>query len=757
MDNVALRPLSRGSATVILGGVSGSGMIGLARMCLQKGLNVYGCDQHKSEEITELESAGLIFFSESVDPPLSIADLVVCSSALPDDHLLRHWARSKEIPVADRAEMLAALLHDRQVILVVGTHGKTTSAVLMAHALRKLGRDISFYIGAEVPLFGTSAYLGQDELAVVEADESDGSFTCFSPSHLLVLNIEEDHLDHYSGLEEIQQAFRHVADRCTGHTIVCGDDPVASGAFRDNENVTLYGFVGNGVVKGSHWKVEETGSSFTADFGHQREYRIAVALNGRHNASNVLGVITMCIKLDYQAEEVTGLFKDVRGARRRYEVLVSNSYGTVVDDYAHHPTEIQATVAAARKRTGGRLVAVFQPHRFSRTQKLMDKFAGCFDGADAVYLTDVYSAGEESAGSGIGFKLSEVVGSEHESVTFHASFKELGLQIRSQWQLGDTLLVMGAGDINQVAQQIAAELLQAEELQQIIGDEGRCSLYEPMSRHTTLGVGGPTDVWLTVNSERALAEIIYYTKKRTKSFQIIGRGSNLLVRDGGIRGICCHLEGGEFNRLEFDGKQISCGAGVRLKNIVFEAKKRHLGGLEFMEGIPGNLGGALCMNAGAMQSWTFEVVQSVRVMDLDGNIREVSREEIEVGYRHVPLFEDHMALSAVLRAAESNRETIDQNLKSYSQKRWASQPAKPSSGCSFKNPHEIPAGKLIEELGLKEKKIGGAAISAVHGNFIVNDGGATAENVLELIDLVKREASEKRGIQLETEVIILGE
>jgi len=418
--------------------------------------------------------------------------------------------------------MLAALLNDREVILVVGTHGKTTSAVLLAHALRKLGRDISFYIGAEVPLFGTSAYLGQDALAVIEADESDGSFTYFKPSHVLVLNIEEDHLDHYSGLDEIKAAFRKVVDRCEGHRIVCGDDPVASDTFRDTENVITYGFDGNASVIGSHWKAASTGSSFTADFKHHREYQIDVALNGQHNAYNVLGVVAMCVSLGYEAEEVTGLFGDVRGARRRYEVLISNDYGTVVDDYAHHPTEIQATVQAARKKTGGRLVAVFQPHRFSRTEKLMERFVGCFEGADEVYLTDVYSAGEKTTDSEVGRKLAAVVSSSHSAVTFQETLEELILHIRNHWQAGDTLLVMGAGNINRVAKDVGAELLQAEELAGIVDGNGNCSLYEPMSKHTTLKVGGPADAWVKVESEKTLSEIIYYAKERSKYIQVIG-------------------------------------------------------------------------------------------------------------------------------------------------------------------------------------------------------------------------------------------
>ncbi len=757
MNSPALKVLSRENGVVMLGGVSGSGMIGLARMCLQKGLKVFGSDLQKTEEVAALESGGLIFFSEDTQPPVETLDLVVCSSALRADHPLRQWAEDHQVPIVGRAEMLAALLDDSEVILVVGTHGKTTSAVLLAHALRKLGNDISFYIGAEVPLFGTSAHLGQDKLAVIEADESDGSFTHFKPAHVIVLNIEEDHLDHYAGLAEIQAAFRQVVERCKGQRVICADDATACETLKHLTGSVLYGFSEGADIKGTEWEGRSAGSSFTAQFSEHQTYEVQVALNGKHNALNVLGVASLCVRLGYDAEKVAGLFADVRGARRRFEVLVSNQFGTVVDDYAHHPTEIRATVKAARKAASKRLVAVFQPHRFSRTEKLMDRFEGCFEGADDVYLADVYGAGEKASQGDAGQKLSEVVSRSHDKVCYQASVDRLICEIRKNWQTGDLLLVMGAGNINRLAYQISSELTQAEEVEKLVGDAGQCLLYEPLSKHTTLRVGGPTDVWVNISSEEALAELLYYAKTRTKLIHFIGRGTNLLVKDNGIRGICCHLSGGDFERLNFAGNRIIAGAGVKLKNIVSEAKKRDLGGLEFMEGIPGNLGGALCMNAGAMQSWTFEVVESVRVMNLDGEVRDIAREDIEVKYRHVPLFNDHIAIGATLRVENRNRDQINQIIKGYSEKRWKSQPPKPSAGCSFKNPSEIPAGKLIEELELKGKKIGGAAISAVHGNFIVNDGGATSGDVLALIELIKHEAMEKRGIKLETEVIILGE
>lgn len=743
---------------VILGGVSGSGMIGLARMGLQCGLSVSGCDQKESRQVAELKAGGFRYFEESRIREEAGADLVVCSSALPEGHVLRNWARGKNIPVWSRARFLAHLLRDREIILVTGTHGKTTTAVLLAHALKKLGRDCSFYIGAEVPLFNTSAHLGTDALAVVEADESDGSFDEFSPAHVLVLNIEEDHLDHYESIGEIVEAFRSVVNKRKGGLVVCSDDKEAWNAFRTQNNTLWYGFGTRARFRGKEWKATG-GNGSELIFRHPEgwEKRIQIGLKGEHNALNVLGVLTMLDSLACLPQDIANLFAGVSGARRRFEIRGASEWGMVIDDYAHHPTEIAATLRAARLEAKGRLICVFQPHRFSRTEKLMGRFGDVFSGADRVYLAPVYGAGEQGDAVEMASTLFREVEKGHCDVVLGKSREEILRALRIDWQRGDHVCFMGAGDVSEWAGKIAEEVARAGELSDLVGDKGTSRLYEPMSKHTTLRVGGPVDAWVTVSSVQKLNEVIYYAKTRTISLKIIGRGTNLLVRDGGIRGICVHLSGGEFEEICINNNRIKAGAGVRLKKLVQAAKKAGLGGFEFMEGIPGNLGGALCMNAGAMQSWMFEVVESVEVLSPDGKIKQIATEEIQVGYRNVPLFDDHVALGAVLVGRAMPEAEIEERLKQFSKKRWASQPAKPSSGCSFKNPENIPAGKLIEELGLKGKKIGGAEISSVHGNFIVNNSKASAEDVLDLIAVVQREAEKKRGIILETEVIILGE
>jgi UDP-N-acetylenolpyruvoylglucosamine reductase len=228
------------------------------------------------------------------------------------------------------------------------------------------------------------------------------------------------------------------------------------------------------------------------------------------------------------------------------------------------------------------------------------------------------------------------------------------------------------------------------------------------------------------------------------------------VRDGGFRGVILCLAHAHLSRLKVAGKRLHCGAGAKLKNVAVEAKRNGLSGVEFLEGIPGSVGGALRMNAGAMGGATFDVIESVRFMDHAGKIHERSCAGMPVEYRCCPLLKNHIALGAVFKCQPAPREEIEKRMKAFSEKRWTSQPAAPSAGCLFKNPEKIPAGKLIDELGLKGTRVGGAVVSAEHGNFIVNDGNATARDILELIAILKARVKETRGIELQTEVEIIG-
>ena len=301
----------------------------------------------------------------------------------------------------------------------------------------------------------------------------------------------------------------------------------------------------------------------------------------------------------------------------------------------------------------------------------------------------------------------------------------------------------GAEAANELAQRLSpAAVIRREEL---------------LARHTTLRVGGPADVYVEPASEEDLAAVFAYCHERSRPFFVLGRGSNLLVKDGGFRGVVICLAHAHFSQIAAAGQRLRCGAGAKLKAVAVEARRNGLAGLEFLEGIPGTVGGALRMNAGAMGGAMFDVVESVRLMSFDGQVQERAVRELTTTYRSCPTLKTSIALAAVLCGQPGVREVIEKCMDEYSRKRWKSQPAAPSAGCMFKNPPSIPAGKLIDELGLKGTRAGGAVVSAEHGNFIVNDGSATARDVLELIEIIRQRVRTERGIELETEVEIVGE
>jgi UDP-N-acetylenolpyruvoylglucosamine reductase len=281
--------------------------------------------------------------------------------------------------------------------------------------------------------------------------------------------------------------------------------------------------------------------------------------------------------------------------------------------------------------------------------------------------------------------------------------------------------------------------------------------HEPLARRTTLRVGGPADLYVEPASEPDLRKVLLWCAEQGWGFFVLGRGSNLVVRDGGFRGVVISLAQPWFSRIEITSPQVRCGAGARLKELAQAAKRQALAGFEFLEGIPGSVGGALRMNAGAMGGAIFDLVRVVRLMDPQGEIQELPPAELGVAYRVCEGLRTRVVLGAVLEGSPGQRAVIEQRLSEFSRKRWSSQPAAPSAGCMFKNPASVPAGRLIDELGLKGLRVGGAMVSLEHGNFLVNDGTATAQQVLTLIELVRDRVQAERGIHLETEVEIVGE
>src|SRR5947199_4750330 len=740
-------------------GVAGSEMSGIAGLLLQLGHQVSGSDKLDSLETDRLQRLGLKFYQQHRAADARDAELVVYSSAIKKDNPILKSARENGKRTVRRAEALAAIMAAKRGILVVGMHGKTTTSAMTAHVLREGGLHPSHYVGAEIPILGANAHWdGRGEFFVAEGDESDGTIALFHPEHALVLNIEEEHLDFYADLTAIEKVFRQLLAQTTGKVFYCADEPNATRICRSSDRVICYGLSDEADYRATDIELRDFSSAFSVYRGKEKLGEAVLNVPGEHNVRNALGVIALATELGVVFEKIAKSLTKFQHARRRFEIKYDSPRFLLVDDYGHHPTEIKATLKTARSVGRTRVLTMFQPHRYSRTKALRKEFGHAFDQADRVVITDVYGS-NESPMPGVSGQMivDELAAHGHCGASYQPRLEWVHRDVGNLLESGDLVLSLGAGNIHEQLSILAADLVIAEKLKEIIGEEGDVRLYEPLSKHTTLRVGGPAQFWVEPRDENAFAELIRFCRRENLALFVIGRGSNLLVRDGGIRGVVVHPRGGDFDKIEVDSNEITAGVGAKLKEVAYAGKAAGIGGLEWMEGIPGAVGGGLRMNAGAMGAQTFENVVRVRYLDDEGNPHEKTPDQLEVHYRHVPSLDRNYAVSAVFKGTPTPSEEIERRLNESQEKRRTSQPAAKSAGCIFKNPTTLPAGKLVDELGLKNLAVGKARVSEVHGNFIVNDGGATAAEMLELIEEIKATARAKRGIELETEVQIVGE
>jgi UDP-N-acetylmuramate--L-alanine ligase/UDP-N-acetylenolpyruvoylglucosamine reductase len=749
--------LQRPPLKINLIGVAGSGMSGIAGLLLNLGHTVSGSDRVSSLETRRLESIGLKFDLPQTAETVHGADLVVYSSAVKSGNPAYDEAVRLGLRLVRRAEALAAIMALKEGIVIAGMHGKTTTSSMAAHVLRAGGLRPSHYVGAEIPILGTNAHWDPSgELFVAEGDESDGTIRLYRPRFSIVLNIEEEHLDYYKDLDAIEDAFRQLIDQTSAGLIYCWDDEHTRRICSAHPHAISYG-CGNGATY-RYETVEpvELGSRFSVWRGKEKLGDLTLGVPGVHNVSNAVAVVALADQFEVPFSQIATALASFRGARRRFEIRYQSPDFVVVDDYAHHPTEITATLETARNLGRKRLVAVFQPHRYSRTQALRNQFGAALRLADTLFVTDVYPASEPPIPGVDGSMIASAVSEQSSIPVFYVPKRtRLHREVARQAEEGDLILSLGAGDIHEEAGKLAVDLQIASELRESMG-AGVINLYEPLSKHTTLRVGGPAQFWLEPETRGGLANVLEYCNAKRLPLFVIGRGSNLLVRDGGVPGVVLHLNQGDFVQIRFSGDEVSAGAGVRLKQLVGACRRVGLGGFEWMEGIPGSVGGSLRMNAGALGTETFEHVLSVQTVDRSGRFEILAPAQLDVSYRSVAGLFERIAVSAIFRGVARSPHEIDALLAAAAHKRKTTQPIAASAGCIFKNPPQCPAGKLIDELGLKNSRVGEARVSEIHGNFIVNNGGARARDVLELIGQIQAVAKRERGIELQPEIQVIG-
>jgi UDP-N-acetylmuramate--alanine ligase len=460
-----MKALGTDIGTIHFVGIGGIGMSGIAEVMHQLGYQVQGSDLSDSYVVEKLRKSGIPVSIGHSPENLGDAAVVVCSTAIKDGNPEIEAAAERRLPRVKRAEMLAELMRMQKTVAVAGTHGKTTTTSMIAALLDSGGLDPTVINGGIINRYGSNARLGKSDWWVIEADESDGSFLRLDGTIAVVTNIDPEHLEHYGGFDAVKDAFIEFVENVPfyGLAVLCVDHPEVQniiGRIRDRRIVT-YGFSALADVRADNITPEPGGSRFDALIldkeGERRTIEgVQVPIPGRHNVQNALAAIAVALELGISDEQILAGFERFEGVKRRFTKVGEADGAIVIDDYAHHPTEIRAVLAAAREGAEGRVIAVMQPHRYTRLQSLMGEFENAFNDADVVFVTPVYAAGEEPIEGVDSNALAEGLRAHgHRMVRAVSDLDDLCAVLRDLAAEGDMIICMGAGDITKWAAALA--------------------------------------------------------------------------------------------------------------------------------------------------------------------------------------------------------------------------------------------------------------------------------------------------------------
>lgn len=432
-------------------GIGGIGMSGIAEILISSGYKVSGSDIADSDIVKRLGSLGATVHIGHREENLRDADVVVVSSAIDEKNPEIQMARKNKIPIIQRAEMLAELMKMQTSIAIAGTHGKTSTTSMIATIVQHCGLDPTIIIGGRVDALGGNAKLGKGDFLVAEADESDKSFLKLPATIAIVTNIDNDHLNNYGNIQNIKDAFVDFINRIPfyGHAILCQDDEnVKSILPKINKPHMTYGFSPQATLQARNPQFSNFGSNYEVWQGEKKLGEARCNVPGKHNVLNSLAAIATGMEIGLTFEQASTGLAQFKGVRRRFELKGEAGGVKVFDDYGHHPTEIRATLNAARKAWDGRVVTLFQPHRYSRTQDCYEDFVRAFDDADQVFVANIYAAGEDPIPGISAEKLADDISKHgHKSVEFVGDPKTCAEKIAGKLQKGDLFLTLGAGNV----------------------------------------------------------------------------------------------------------------------------------------------------------------------------------------------------------------------------------------------------------------------------------------------------------------------
>lgn len=747
-------------------GAGGMGVGPLAIYLKSEGWDVRGCDDAMGGPMAaQLATAG-IPLQASLETGNWTPQLVAHTSAIKTGHPLREQAMKANCRIIRRGELLAEQASGRRLVAICGSHGKTTTCGMVITALTAAGADFGYVLGGlfrDPSLAPARATTGSDWL-VAEVDESDGTIGGFSPEVTVAVNLDWDHPDYYRTEADLERVFAELFQRTRSLILIPHGN---ARLHRLTQGVTARVLtVGEGGDFDLRAVAATHGSSDVEVGGLWAKGKLTLPVAGSFNRSNAGFALAV-------AQHIAGQIGSAplgawTGIRRRQDTLFERPGLRVLADYAHHPTEIAALLGLLRETHLGKLVVVFQPHRHTRTRQYAAAFREALSVADTVLVLPVYAAGETPVEGGSSENILLGAGTDKFQLVLNRT--ELPRALQTCIKDSDAVVAfVGAGDIEKDATSFARDCWRApvaphapadfaNRVTPFLSSPAVLRRHEPLARRVTLGVGGAAEWYAEPVTVDDCVALLRAAAECDLPVFTLGRGSNLLVADDGYAGLVIHLSSEHWGALKKIGDlRLQVGGGVRLKELCGLAAREGLAGFEFLEGIPGTVGGSLRMNAGAMGSWIFDRVESVEWLGLDGHVRTAKRSALDATYRDCPQLHGAVVLSAVLIAeARDEPSNIRAKMEVMATKRRATQPRDASAGCVFRNPPADKAGRLIEMSGLKGDVQGGAKVSPIHANFIVNTGEATAADILLLLRRVRGVVKAERGIELEPEIIALG-
>ncbi len=784
-------------------------MSALATALLDLGAAVSGSDAVESEATRDLQKRGARVTTGHNASNVGDATQVVLTAAVPPDNTELLEAQRLGLPIVKRAALLGMLMDTRRGVAIAGTHGKTTTSAMIAWVLTKAGRDPSYMVGGTIRGLGPGGHWGSGPVLVAEADEYDSSFLQLRPEVAIITNIEADHLDYYGSMDAIFAAFAEFSLNVKkGGLLVLGsDNPYATSlANQLLDSAAPFRVQQYGTAQEALWQPREIqddaqGTSYVAVRAGKEVARIILKVPGHHNVLNSLAALAVCDELGIDLQEAAHWLGQYQGAGRRFEVKGVAGGVTVVDDYAHHPTEIQATLQAARQRfPGRRIVAVFQPHTYTRTRDFMDDFANSLFSADRVIITEIYASRERDTLGLSGRTLADTIANVR--AEFAPTLEEATQMLLDDLLPGDILLTMGAGDIWKVGEDVLAAVREREEtrepappatftrhIPQAEGNKAQRPAIqftpnlalelesatglkvmrdEPMSKHNSLRIGGPATMFVTATTVDDLVASVLFAREYNLPYLVIGNGTNILVGDYGIDGLVVYNKTQQISHELIDDSTSvwHVDSGVLFSILARKTCEAGWTGQEWSNSVPGSVGGGVISNAGAHGKELKDDLVSVDVLTIGHNVETWPVETLQLAYRTSRfkasgkrdlLLPQEVILRAHIKLYRDTEGQCEARMRQYLEERKATQPQGKSAGSTFKNPPGNSAGYLIEQVGLKGHRYGQAQFSPKHANFMMNLGGAMASEVLYLMRLAHRTVSEQFGVELEPEIEFVGE